>query len=550
MQHNFSENDGVNRLLGKVLADVQSFTESQIQHIGRLNKIGVALSAESNREKLFEMIINQAMEFTSSDGGTLYIMSDDKKELKFTVVANRSLDTYMGGTKSEITWPELPLYKKDGSQNKEMVAVLCALEGQQINIQDVYTAEGFNFEGTKKFDSTTGYRSKSMLVVPMKNYDGDVVGVLQLINRMTEKGEIGHYDCEDEQSTLSLASQAAMALTNLKLIGELEALLESFIRSIASAIDAKSPYTGGHVRKVAEISVMIAKALHEAESGSYKDVLYDEEQLNEIRIAALMHDIGKITTPEYVVDKATKLETIYDRIESIRYRFEIIKRDMEIEMLKQEIIFTKSGKAYDFALMREELQTKINDLESDFYFLQSVNLGSEFMADGHIERLTKIAQKQWRCCGETRFLVTEDEVYNLSIRKGTLNDEERLKINDHVTMSLKMLSALPFPKKLKRVPEIAGGHHEKLNGKGYPLGLTAEELSLEARVLALADIFEALTAADRPYKPAKKLSEVLKIINFMVKDQELDGDLVRFFLENNLHLKYAKIELREDQIDI
>jgi len=546
----YSEHDGVNELLKKILFDVQGFTENQINHIKHLNKIGISLSAESNREKLLETILVQAKNFTQSDGGTLYMMSDDKKHLKFNVVQTDSLDIRMGGTQDEISWPELPLYKQDGNENREMVAALCALTGELINIDDVYESKDFNFEGTKKFDESTGFRSRSMLVIPMKNYQGDVVGILQLLNRQDENSDVTVFNKEDEESTLSLASQAAMAITNLQLINELEELLESFIKSIASAIDSKSPYTGGHVRKVAELSVLIATALNETEDEKYKELSYNEEELNEIRIAALMHDIGKITTPEYVVDKATKLETITDRIEEVKFKFEILKRDLEIEHLKKEMLLVGANKTDEIIKLKEEHQIKINQLDSDYAFIEVANKGSEFMSEDKIERINKIAKQVYYINGERHSILTEDEIYNLSIRAGTLNNEERVKINDHVVVSIKMLNALPFPKKLSRVPEIAGGHHEKINGKGYPLGLKGDELSLESRILAIADVFEALTAADRPYKPAKKLSEAMKIIGFMVKDSELDGDLVNFFYEKNLHMKYAKEELLESQIDV
>jgi len=546
----YSEHDGVNELLKKILFDVQGFTENQINHIKHLNKIGISLSAESNREKLLETILVQAKNFTQSDGGTLYMMSDDKKHLKFNVVQTDSLDIRMGGTQDEISWPELPLYKQDGNENREMVAALCALTGELINIDDVYESKDFNFEGTKQFDENTGFRSRSMLVIPMKNYQGDVVGILQLLNRQDENSDVTVFNKEDEESTLSLASQAAMAITNLQLINELEELLESFIKSIASAIDSKSPYTGGHVRKVAELSVLIATALNETEDEKYKELSYNEEELNEIRIAALMHDIGKITTPEYVVDKATKLETITDRIEEVKFKFEILKRDLEIEHLKKEMLLVGANKTDEIIKLKEEHQIKINQLDSDYAFIEVANKGSEFMSEDKIERINKIAKYVYYINGERHSILTEDEIYNLSIRAGTLNNEERVKINNHVVVSIKMLNALPFPKKLSRVPEIAGGHHEKINGKGYPLGLKGDELSLESRILAIADVFEALTAADRPYKPAKKLSEAMKIISFMVKDGELDGDLVNFFYEKNLHMEYAKQELLESQIDV
>ena len=550
MKAMYSEHDGVNKLLSQILFDVQGFTEHQIEHINKLNKIGISLSAESNRDKLLETILVQAKNFTNCDGGTLYMMSDDKKHLEFNVVQTDSLDIKMGGTNNEITWPALPLNDENGEENRKMVAALCAIEGELINIEDVYETQEFNFEGTKKFDANTNFRSQSMLVIPMKNYSGEVVGVLQLINRQNEEGIVVGFNKDDEESTLSLASQAAMAITNLKLINELEELLESFIRSIASAIDSKSPYTGGHVRKVADLSVLIAKALNSAENGTYKNIEYSYDELNEIRISALMHDIGKITTPEYVVDKATKLETITDRIHSIKYKFEIVKRDLEIELLKKEMLFVGSGKTDKLIELKDAHQNCINKLEDDFAFLETINKGGEFMSDEKVQRVHDISQQIWHVNGERKHLLDEDEVYNLCIKAGTLTSEEREKINDHVVVTINMLNALPFPKKLSRVAEIAGGHHEKINGKGYPLGLKGDELSLESRILAIADVFEALTAADRPYKPAKKLSEAMKIISFMVKDGELDGNLVEFFYENKLHFKYAQKELNDSQIDI
>jgi len=533
----FSENQEVNDFIHRVLNEVKTFAQKQADHIKKLNEIGAALSAENNLDKLLEMILTEAKNFTNADAGTLYMMTDDENYLKFRVVETDSLGIKMGGTMGEITWPPLRLYKEDGSENREMVAALCALEGEMINIEDVYEAKGFNFEGTKKFDQSTGYRSKSMLVIPMKNYENEVIGVCQLLNRKdNQTGEVTQFSNEDESSTSSLASQAAVAITNAKLINDLRNLLESFIKSIAAAIDAKSPYTGGHVRKVAEITMMVAEALNSSKEGKYKDIKYGYDQLNELRIAALMHDVGKITTPEYVVDKATKLETVYDRIKTIKTRFEVIKRDLQIDLLEKKIT-------------QSELDAKISELSEDFAFLEVSNIGGEFMSDEKIERIKKISQRKWTEDGVEKPLLDDDEIKNLTIRKGTLTEEEREKINDHARMSKEMLDKLPFPKKLKRVPEIAGSHHEKLNGKGYPQGLSAEQLSLESRVLALADIFEALTASDRPYKDAKKLSEVAKIIGFMVKDGELDPDLVKFFYDAKLHLKYAKNELKDEQID-
>lgn len=547
----YSENDEIDLLLKNFVTEMSGFLNKQDNHINKMNMIGTALSAENNLDKLLEMILKHAKDYSNADGGTLYLTSKDENSLNFSVVETTSLDIAMGGTMGEITWPPVPLYHEDGSKNLEMVAATCALEGKIINIDDVYETKEFNFEGTKAFDKGTGFRSKSMLVIPMKNYEDEVIGVCQLINRIDPKtNEVTPFHKKDLQNLSALASQAAVAITNAQLIQDLRLLLESFIKSIASAIDAKSPYTGGHVNKVAEITMIIVNALNEVKDGKYKDVVYDHNQLNELRISALMHDIGKITTPEYVVDKSTKLETIYDRIEIVKTRYEILKRDAKIEYLEKMHAVDMGKNSEDKEQIEKKYQDKIDRYDHDYAFLQQSNIGGEFMSDDKIERLNAIAKQCYIANNENCYILDEDELKNLSIRKGTLTEEERQVINNHAQVSLDMLNALPFPKKLRRIPEIAGGHHEKLNGQGYPQGLTADQLSLESRVLALADIFEALTASDRPYKDAKKLSEATKIINFMVKDGELDSDLVEFFYDQKLHVKYAKSSLKPEQLDM
>jgi len=533
------------------LEELSELLYKQREHIHKMHIIGTALSAENNLDKLLEMILTHAKESTNSDAGTLYLMSADEKSMNFSVVKTTSLHIMMGGTNDKISWPPLELYHKDGSKNLEMVAATSALEDKIINIEDVYEAKEFNFEGTKKFDEGTGFCSKSMLVIPMKNYEKEIIGVCQLINKVDEKtGEVISFTEDDVELLSALASQAAVTITNAKLIRDLRLLLESFIKSIASAIDAKSLYTGGHVRKVAEITMLIAEELNKNDDGKYKQVNYNHDQLNELRISALMHDIGKITTPEYVVDKSTKLETIFDRIEVIKVRYEILKRDAKIKFLEKKIELYETNQTQYLSTIEENLEKELLNYDKEISFLEEINIGGEFMSNDKLTYLEEIAKQMIIEDGKKVQIISQNELENLSIKKGTLTEDERQIINNHATVSLDMLNKLPFPKKLRRVPEIAGAHHEKLNGKGYPKGLTAEELSLESRILALSDIFEALTASDRPYKDAKTLKEAMKIINFMVKDGELDEDLVEFFYNKKIHLKYAKQELREEQIDI
>lgn len=518
-----------------------------IDYVSELIKIGIALSSEHNIDRLLEMIVDQARRLTNADGGTLYIMNDEKTALDFAIVQNASLNIRMGASGEPIKWKPVNLKNIDGSPNYANVSSYVALSGETVNIPDVYNARGFNFEGTKRFDAGTGYRSRSMLVVPMRNHENDIIGVLQLLNAIDKKtGKVIKFSRASQDITLSLASQAAIALTNNILIKDLAELLESFIKSIAAAIDEKSPYTGGHVKRVAGLTMDIAERINRCSEGYFKDVCFTADELNELRIAAWLHDVGKITTPEHVVDKASKLETICDRIALLKTRFEILKRDYEIKLLKERII-SEYG---DDAIKKEmEDDSFYKALKDDLEFIINMNKGSEFVDDDKIERLNSIKKKTWNMDGEIMPLLTEEEVYNLSIRRGTINREEREIINNHAALTYKMLSQLPFPKKLRRVPEFAAAHHECLNGTGYPFGLKEDQIPLQSRIIALADVFEALTAKDRPYKKAKSLSEALKILSFMVKDRHIDPNLFEFFVKEKIYLDYAKKELSPAQID-
>ena len=524
------EGDVIHIDTGEIEADMISHNKFE-----RIMEVNLELSSELNKNKLFEMILELTRELTHCEAGTLYIISKDRKNLEFKVVQNKPMNITMGGTKDNLTWDSLPLYLKDGSENKSMVAVVSALENKIINIPDVYNSKDYNFEGTKRFDKATGYKSTSMLVIPLVNHEHDVIGVLQLINKTKKVNDALKFDKSDERIIKALAGQAAMALTNSHLINSLEEFLNSYVTTIAHAIDAKSKHTKNHITKVAKLSSLMAKAIHEDKT-VYKDISYSKEKFREIELAAWMHDIGKISIPEHVIDKGTKLESFVDKIELIKLRFEIIKRDLKILLLKEKID-------------KEFYKESVEQLKSDFKFLKRTNIGSEFMSDDDIKRVISISEYKYSFAGKKTALLTQDEIKNLSIRKGTLTPEEKDIMNSHAQLSLDMLEKLPFPKKYSKVKDIASNHHEKLNGKGYPRGLKEEELSLEDKIMALADIFEALTANDRPYKDGKKLSEVMKILSFMVKDNEIDGKLLKFFYDKKVLLKYAKEELRASQID-
>jgi HD-GYP domain-containing protein (c-di-GMP phosphodiesterase class II) len=441
------------------------------------------------------------------------------------------------------------VYKDDGSENHNMVVTHCVLSGRTINIEDAYHEEGFDFTGTRKFDKTTGYRTKSILTFPLKDHQQDIIGVLQLINaRDPRSGEVIAFNEVDEQLAESLASQAAVALTQKRLIKELQVLFESFIKMIASAIDDKSPYTGGHCRRIPVLTMMLAEAANASEQGPLKSFVIDDADRYELETAAWLHDCGKVTTPEYVMDKSTKLETIFDRIHLLETRIEVLLRDREITYLKacQEAWDNKNK----IAELAETYRADCDALQRDLKFLRHVNIGGEFMTEEQIERVNQLAQLGWTDMhGVRQTLLDANEVENLTVRRGTLTDSEREVINHHIVATIKMLESLPFPRHLQRVPEFAGGHHEKMDGTGYPKGLTRDQMSVQARIMAIADIFEALTASDRPYKKGKQLSECLKIMSFMKRDSHIDPDLFEIFLRERVYQQYAHEFLDPEQID-
>ena len=569
----------------------------------RLIQIGIALSAERDINRLMETILLEAKGLCNADGGTLYIRTDEDS-LKFEIMRTDSLDIAMGGTTGkDINFPPVQMYDLETSEpNVRQVASAAALTGKSINIVDAYEADDYDFTGTKKFDEQTGYRSKSFLTVPLKNSQNEVIGVLQLLNAIDGNTNEVIAFSEDIQPLIeALSSQAAIALDNKQLLDGQKRLLDSFIELIASAIDAKSPYTGGHCQRVPELTKMLAQAACDSNEGSFEGFDLNEDQWYELHIGAWLHDCGKVTTPEYVVDKATKLETIYDRIHEVRTRFEVVKRDTVIDYLKALI----DNKGPDEEL-RAVMEQRLAKLDDDFAFIAESNLGGEFMAPERIERLQEIGTIEWSRTLDDRIGISfeeqkrkgqfpapplptvvkllddrEDhviaheeakldkaknnsfdfkmdvpknkynlgEVYNLSIGRGTLTEEERYKINDHIVQTIVMLEQLPFPKQLARVPEYAGGHHEKMDGTGYPRKLTKDEMSLPARIMAIADIFEALTASDRPYKPPKKLSDAIKIMSFMKTDAHIDGELFELFLTSGIYKEYAERFLDPTQID-
>ena len=428
--------------------------------VKRLQEIGLALSTEDDINVIFELIMDEAKNITNADGRTLYMISDDGKTMKFEIMATESMNFSQGGTTGvEITIPPMQLFNEDGTPNHSSIVAYSANTGKIVNIKDAYKEKGFDFTGAKNFDKNTGYRTQSVLSVPLKNHENDIVGVMQLINAKDSKSDKTISFSDDMQNQVeSLASQGAVALTNKRLVAELKNLFESFIQLIATAIDKKSPYTGGHCERVPEITMLLADAVEKTKVGKYADFSMNEDERYELYIAGWLHDCGKVATPPHVVDKGMKLETITDRIEVMDTRFEVLKRDAEISMLKKQIALMKKGSANGaIKTLETDLETQTNQLSSDQSFIQKTNRGGEFMEKEDQQRVADIGNYKWKLEGKKINFFDEKDVRNLQIPKGTLLPEEREIINDHIVITIDMLEKLPYPKKLRNVPEFAGG---------------------------------------------------------------------------------------------
>jgi HD-GYP domain-containing protein (c-di-GMP phosphodiesterase class II) len=583
---------------------LRSRTRDLNASLDRLSKIidlNIAISAEQNIDRLSELILQGAQELSHADGGSLYLINNEAHALEFVIVLNDTLGFSQGGTSgSPVTLPPVPLFDVAGNPNEHNVVSHTVHHEQTVNIADAYNEGGFDFSGTRKFDEANGYRTQSVLTVPLKPRGSEIIGAIQLLNaKDPDTGETTVFSGEIQRFVEALSAGAATALYNRDLIEEQKRLFDAMIQLIAGAIDAKSPYTGGHCARVPEIALMLAGEAERSDKGTLREFHFDgDSDLLAFRIGAWLHDAGKVTTPDYVVDKATKLETIYNRIHEIRTRFEVLLRDARIE--RHEAVLSGADPATeDATLARIE-----RELQEEYAFIAECNLGGEYMAPERLERLKEIARRRWMrhfddsiglswseqqrrdntvpvtlpveehlLADKEEHIIprTDDfygqyerfgftipvpehlynlgEVYNLSVGRGTLTAEERFKINEHVMQTIVMLDRLPFPRALGSVPEYAGTHHETLDGSGYPRQLTGEDLSIPARIMAIADIFEALTASDRPYKKAKPLSAAIDILAKFKEEGHIDPELFDLFLESGVYRKYAERYLRPDQLD-
>ncbi|WP_076418717.1 HD domain-containing phosphohydrolase [Colwellia sp. UCD-KL20] len=524
--------------------------ETVFQH---LLKISIELSSEEDTEILMEKVLIAAMTISNADAGSIYMVDQDKNA-EFRTVLNNSLNLHLGGSSNNpITFPSIPLFI-DGQPNKSAMIAHAINSTKVINIKDVYDELPYDLSAARKMDKDTGYRTQSMLTFPLKDHIGDIIGAMQIINAQenNDQGEpvTVEFTSDVEEQILSFASLGAIALTNKALIKNMEELFESFAQTIAAVIDEKSPHTGGHCKRVPELTLLIADAVHDEDKGPLASFTLTPQERHQLDIAGWLHDCGKIVTPDHIIDKSTKLETIFDRIHFIDSKFEIAKRDIDIRFQKSMINALKQGNIIEVQQLERSSNVAHKQLNLDRAFIQRINIGGEFLTDQQEQHIKEIAARYSIVINrEKQSLLTEDEVTNLCIKRGTLNDKERLIIQHHMNVTSDILEALPFPKHLSNVAEYALGHHETMDGKGYPKGLTKEQMSVPARLMAVADIFEALSASDRPYKKAKPVSECLTIMGKLVLNNHLDGDIFTIFVRSKVYETYILKFATPEQLD-
>jgi HD-GYP domain-containing protein (c-di-GMP phosphodiesterase class II)/HAMP domain-containing protein len=533
--------------LGAAFNEMTASLDSYFQIMTTLNQIGIALSAEKNNNHLLKLILISAKNIINADGCALYTLTEENK-LKLSVMQIDSINLVKDGADGIV----IPLYDEEGNSNTGIVAAYSVLKEKTVNVPDIYATGDFDFSGNRDFDRQISYKSRSFLSVPLKNHENEILGVLQLINAQNRLSkEVISFSDEDQRLLETLASQAAVALSKNTLIEDFKELFDSLVELIATAIDEKSPYTGDHCRRVPELTMMLAEAVSHTDVGNLKNFDLSEEELYELRIAALLHDCGKVTTPVHIADKATRLETIFDRIHMIDTRFEVLKREIQFAALQKKSSALLQGRQEDLASLEEEMQKTVNQINDDRDFVHACNSGDFFMDDIRKERLKDIASKYtWTNReGLEEPIIYASEFFMLTSAEGTITPAERSIINKHVETTSKMLGSLHYPKSLRNVPLFAQSHHERMDGKGYPKGLMGEQIPIQSRIIAIADIFEALTAKTRPYKKGKTLMEALSILGSMRQQGHIDPDIFDVFISKKVYLRYAEKYLSRDQID-
>jgi HD-GYP domain-containing protein (c-di-GMP phosphodiesterase class II) len=529
------------------LAEAHRELERRTQQMEEVHRVGIALSAEKDLATLQHLILRTSREATSADAGTLYLIEEDEnkeKSLVFQYSQNDSVDA--------------PYQRQVMPMSTASVSGYVAVTWQIQRIDDVYDLPAdAPYSFNKWFDETFGYRTTSVLAVPMENHEGNVVGVIQLLNRkrdfattLTSENaarEVQPFTAEDEQVLSSFASQAAVALENQMLLENIQRLFAGFVRASVTAIEARDPTTFGHSDRVARLTVGLAEAINEVQRDRWRDVHFSDEQLKELEYAGLLHDFGKVGVREHVLVKAKKL---YDwKLQEVQSRFRIARQQIENRSLNDRLDFVlENGRDRYRAqepILLEECDAALSDLDSALQVVIAANEPS-VLEEERLQWLIQVAERTVVMPdGMIMPLIDDDDMVNVSIRKGTLNEEERKEIESHVTHSFNFLSQIPWTKDLQGIPNIAYAHHEKLNGRGYPRHLQAAEIPIQAKMMTVSDIFDALTASDRPYKAAVPLARALDILGYEVKDGGLDREILDLFIEKEVYRRVLSTDALE-----
>jgi HD-GYP domain-containing protein (c-di-GMP phosphodiesterase class II) len=513
-------------------------TAARTSEITELTDIGIQLTTEKDYNKLLDLILNQARRITQSDAGSLYVVETDdrgEKRLRFKLSQNDSR-------------PDIPFVEFTMPIDQASLAGYAASEGEPLVIDDVYMLPpDVEYAFNRSFDQRYGYRTKSMLVIPMVNHHGDVIGVLQLINRKRDFAarlaspeeadrQIISYSPHTVKIVRALAGQAAVSIENSQLYEAIERLFEGFVKAAVTAIEQRDPTTSGHSERVATRTVALATLVDRVDDGPFRLVNFTPEQIREIRYAGLLHDFGKVGVREQVLVKAKKLYT--ENLTLIRQRQAFIRRSAQwrFEKERADYLLANGPKGYETFLL--DLQSRHEaEIALTERFLRVVLESNEpsILAEGNFEQLNEFSTRTFEDMnGNPAPFLTEPEVRMLRIRKGSLDEEERLEIESHVTHTFDFLRRIPWTRGLSRIPDIAHAHHEKLNGRGYPRRIEGDAIPLQTRMMTIADIYDALTAQDRPYKRAVPTDRALDIMQDEVKGGMLDSQLFRLFIDHKL----------------
>jgi HD-GYP domain-containing protein (c-di-GMP phosphodiesterase class II) len=517
--------------LARRLSQTESELKRSRREITELNHIGVALSAENDVQNLLDLILRASREITSSDAGSLYLVeevSETEKRLRFKLTQNDSVPVSF----TEFTMPI----------DRRSIAGYVADTGEVLHLKDVYDlATDSPFQFNRRFDEETGYRTKSMLTIPMKNQKEEILGVLQLINckrnfdaTLTSPEvvdqEVVSYETRSQELATSLASQAAVAYENAVLYQSIETLFEGFVKAAVTAIEQRDPTTSGHSFRVSRYTCGLAEAVDKVRTGPYADLCFTREQMKEIRYAALLHDFGKVGVREEVLVKAKKLYP--PQLEIMAHRFDYIRKALDADFMRRKLEAIQKGESSEtLQQLDEEYERRLGELEDYHDFVLQCNEPT-VLPEGNFERLVEMAKHTYEDArGIERAYLTPEEVRFLSIPKGSLDPEERLQIESHVIHTFNFLAQIPWTREIKEIPAIARAHHEKLNGSGYPYKLTGEQIPPQTKMMTISDIFDALSASDRPYKKAVPIERALDILGMEVKAEQLDPVLFQLFVD-------------------